>query len=317
MNRLHVAIPPPRDNKERPFVIPESVRIAKEKEASGEIIKKKKIPKSERKKGKQEENEMDIEDEKEDSDDEMNKPFYERAFNRFTWNKKYDLADDEWKFDTIPEFIDGKNIADFVDPDILKRLEELEKEEEARVEDVSRLKMEESDESDLEEADWDKIRQIRERKKLIVIEGKVDGHKRKQNLQDTNHNNLEDFTKAMQSQGVDPTAAVKRLRSESREGRKRLRSKSPAATVALSEMDEENTPKKVKRSQSLGTESRSRSKTPSMSSKQLERSARISREYGKQMWKTGQKGEADRTIGTKMPKHLFSGKRKGGKTDRR
>lgn len=29
------------------------------------------------------------------------------------------------------------------------------------------------------------------------------------------------------------------------------------------------------------------------------------------------KGEADRFIGNKMPKHLFSGKRGGGKTDRR
>ena len=29
------------------------------------------------------------------------------------------------------------------------------------------------------------------------------------------------------------------------------------------------------------------------------------------------KGEADRFIGNKMPKHLFSGKRGSGKTDRR
>lgn len=33
--------------------------------------------------------------------------------------------------------------------------------------------------------------------------------------------------------------------------------------------------------------------------------------------KMGLKGEADRFIGTKMPKHLFSGKRGVGKTDRR
>lgn len=31
----------------------------------------------------------------------------------------------------------------------------------------------------------------------------------------------------------------------------------------------------------------------------------------------GRKGEGDRFIGTKMPKHLFSGKRGIGKTDRR
>lgn len=33
--------------------------------------------------------------------------------------------------------------------------------------------------------------------------------------------------------------------------------------------------------------------------------------------KYGLKGEADRFIGTKKPKHLFSGKRGVGKTDRR
>lgn len=37
----------------------------------------------------------------------------------------------------------------------------------------------------------------------------------------------------------------------------------------------------------------------------------------KKIVKKGLKGEADRFIGTKMPKHLFSGKRGIGKTDRR
>lgn len=37
----------------------------------------------------------------------------------------------------------------------------------------------------------------------------------------------------------------------------------------------------------------------------------------KKVKKMGLKGEADRFIGTKMPRHLFSGKRGVGKTDRR
>lgn len=37
----------------------------------------------------------------------------------------------------------------------------------------------------------------------------------------------------------------------------------------------------------------------------------------KKVGKYGLKGEADRFIGTKKPKHLFSGKRGIGKTDRR
>jgi predicted HAD superfamily phosphohydrolase YqeG len=37
----------------------------------------------------------------------------------------------------------------------------------------------------------------------------------------------------------------------------------------------------------------------------------------KKVAKKGLKGEADRFIGNKMPKHLFAGKRSIGKTDRR
>ncbi|KAK9760532.1 Nucleolar GTP-binding protein 1, partial [Basidiobolus ranarum] len=40
--------------------------------------------------------------------------------------KVYDLANDEWKYDTIPEILDGKNVADFVDPDIAEKLDALE-----------------------------------------------------------------------------------------------------------------------------------------------------------------------------------------------
>ena len=39
------------------------------------------------------------------------------------------IVPEEWKYDQIPEIMNGKNIADFVDPDIWEKLEELEKEE--------------------------------------------------------------------------------------------------------------------------------------------------------------------------------------------
>lgn len=40
------------------------------------------------------------------------------------------LEDDEWKYDVMPEIMDGKNVADFVDSDIHERLAALEAEEE-------------------------------------------------------------------------------------------------------------------------------------------------------------------------------------------
>lgn len=50
-----------------------------------------------------------------------------------TVSENYILENPEWKFDIIPEIMDGKNIADFVDPDIEEKLEVLEREEEKLV----------------------------------------------------------------------------------------------------------------------------------------------------------------------------------------
>ena len=43
--------------------------------------------------------------------------------------KTYDLTDSEWKYDKVPEFFGGKNVMDFVDPDIENKLAQLEAEE--------------------------------------------------------------------------------------------------------------------------------------------------------------------------------------------
>merc|ERR1712183_1111484 len=61
--------------------------------------------------------------------------------------KNYDLPEDQ-KYDVIPETWQGHNIADFVDPDIMEKLEALEKEEEAR----ERAGFYDSDESDEDES---------------------------------------------------------------------------------------------------------------------------------------------------------------------
>ena len=64
----------------------------------------------------------------------------------------WELSKPEWANDMIPEIMDGKNIADFVDPDIERRLEELEAEEEQRVELAKLEKEQEGVEMDDEEA---------------------------------------------------------------------------------------------------------------------------------------------------------------------
>ena len=36
------------------------------------------------------------------------------------------MKDNSWRYDPIPEIVDGRNVADFIDPDIMARLAELE-----------------------------------------------------------------------------------------------------------------------------------------------------------------------------------------------
>ena len=44
--------------------------------------------------------------------------------------KNYILDKEEWKYDVLPEFMDGKNVCDFIDPEIEAKLNALEEEEE-------------------------------------------------------------------------------------------------------------------------------------------------------------------------------------------
>ena len=44
--------------------------------------------------------------------------------------ENYQLKNDGWKYDVVPEIMDGKNVIDFIDPDIAEKLDALEREEE-------------------------------------------------------------------------------------------------------------------------------------------------------------------------------------------
>jgi len=60
------------------------------------------------------------------------------------------LENQNWKYDVVPEILDGKNIADFVDPDIEAKLKALEEEEEALLAEEG-LKMEDDEMPELTE----------------------------------------------------------------------------------------------------------------------------------------------------------------------
>lgn len=83
--------------------------------------------------------------------------------NNDIFTESYLLKNDEWKHDIIPELHEGKNFADFIDPDIAARLEELEAEEER----LAEQGFYDSGDDDLEASDAEDDEAIRKTAALI------------------------------------------------------------------------------------------------------------------------------------------------------
>jgi nucleolar GTP-binding protein len=303
LNRLHVAVPQPRDDKPRPASIPETVFAAR----AGEMTK------------------VDMDKETNSFIRPEDDPDWDPTVFEQDYRVHYKLKNDDWKYDPIPEIVDGKNVADFVDPDIMEMLERLEKEEEER---EIRLMEEEQPEEiyQLDEADIQTLNQIREAKALRRLEHSVERGKNAPPLpRKFQANNITDFESTLQELGINPEKAIERVRGRSR-SRERSRVRLSDMDGADVDGDDTQVGEKRGRSQTRSvsrskSRERSRSKTPSemglSGEKQKELVDRLIRKSQKKRNKMAKVGEADRTIPTTMPKHLFSGKRKKGKADRR
>lgn len=75
----------------------------------------------------------------------------------------------------MPEIIDGKNIADYVDPEILKKLEELEKEEEMM---DNILDNQNEMEDEMDEDYEDALQEVKGQRSILRLEHKMNRHKR-------------------------------------------------------------------------------------------------------------------------------------------
>ncbi|OMO61007.1 hypothetical protein COLO4_33612 [Corchorus olitorius] len=138
--------------------------------------------------------------------------------------KNYILANDEWKEDILPEILDGHNVYDFLDPDNLSRLEELDREEGFR-------------QAEEDDADFG-----------------INGNE-------------------LSPQEQEAMAAIRKKKNVPGEGFKDFAQKVKAHKLAKKSVKKRN--------------------------------------------KDARRGEADRVVPTLKPKHLFSGKRSIGKTQRR
>lgn len=287
LNRLHVAMPKPRDGKPRPPCIPESVLAKKQAETEK---RKRKL-------------ERDIE--LEQGDDYV-----------LDLNKHYTDIPEEERYDIIPEIWEGHNIADYIDPEIFNKLEELEKEEEIREETgmyvVPKMELDET----MEEIKKLAL-QIRHKKAIIKDEARINKQSKKPVLPRTSGAKVRDRSVSklrddMAKLGVDMSGTEEAHFTKTKT---RSRSMGPPAKrmrAATSETDSTS----LNRSRSLSKPPRNEQGIKDVAMKK--KLAKIAhRAISKKVKKMGLKGEADRFIGTKMPKHLFAGKRGVGKTDRR
>lgn len=220
--------------------------------------------------------------------------------------KYWDLMNSSEKYDKIPEIWEGHNVADYIDPAIMKKLEELEKEEELRT-----AAGEYDSDSESEDEEMMEIRQlakqIREKKKLKILQSKEKNKQGPRMPRTAKKVQRADLENEMRSLGVDMddknnahyAVQARRSRSVTRK-RKREESVPPSSTAR----------------------SRSCSRTPRDVSglrdvKMVKKAKTMMKKAQKKMNRLGKKGEADRHVFDMKPKHLLSGKRKAGKKDRR
>lgn len=303
LNRFHVAIPKPRDNKERPPCIPQAVLEARAKENLK--MEKRKL-------------EKDLEDENGGA-----------GVYSASLKKHYILASDDWKDDILPEILDGHNVYDFVDPDILQRLKELEREEGLRLEAETYEEIE-IDGMELTPEEREALAVIRKKKSLLIQEHRIKKSTAEsrpivpRKFDKDRKFTTERMGRQLSNLGLNPTAAINRARSRSlsRKGRKRERSLSRNGEDGEAMViDDEHKSKKLRmrsRSRSL---SRPRGEIiPGegfRDSAQKLKAIKIKWKSDRVRNKEARKGEGDRVIYNLKPKHLFSGKRSTGKTQRR
>lgn len=236
LNRIHVAIPKARDQKERPPFIPEAV-LSRNFESS-KIL------------------ERDIER------DNGGAGVYSMDL------KKHYLINNDYKYDVIPEIMNGKNIADFVDPEIEEKLLSLEQEEEEKMT-RGDYDVPEIDPEDLEIERLNK--QVQEKRKLATLKSQLAGNN---------------------SHIIIP------MRDRKRKEIQRVRKNENVKMEVEEDAVEENM-------------SGLKDKKSKLKAERIRNMAQV--HYNK----LGRAGEADRHIRESKPKHLYSGKRSVGKTDRR
>ncbi|KAJ5525736.1 Nucleolar GTP-binding protein 1 [Penicillium frequentans] len=226
----------------------------------------------------------------------------------FDMQRDYTLANKDWNHDKIPEVWNGKNIYDFVDPDIEKKLAALEEEEEKLEADGYY----ESDESveDAEDADTRmKADLIREKRVLMRNDAKMRKSlkNRAQIPRSAKAKKLSQLEHGLDSAGYDVDAAGDRARSQSVVRGRPLSRPDAGADDAMDLDDPKQAIARAKsraRSQAA-TDRRNDGVVDEMARTKADRLFKLGQ---KKMNRMARQGEADRHTTASLPKHLFTGK---------
>jgi nucleolar GTP-binding protein len=285
-NRLYCAQPKKRDGLRRNANIPDSVVEFQAIPDDERVIRK---------------TERDVEIEN-------GGPGQYQPNERRTW----DLENPAWIDDIMPEFMDGKNVYDFIDPDIAERLEELEQEEERR---VARVEMEETKRVptySLDEATKEAVGFIRDKIRVLKMERSM-----KQGVT---------VRPRIQQKAVDKfnarTGSQEPLKAKL--GAKRGRSMSAAAEDAYGR-ERSGSHVSTKSTRALSGRDASRDRSMSVGRgegfkdvNQKLRAVKLSKIKSRSRSREAKRGPGDHHVPDMMPKHLYSGKMNTiGKRDRR
>ncbi|TFY62875.1 hypothetical protein EVG20_g6545 [Dentipellis fragilis] len=305
-NRIHVAQPKTRDDVVREPFIPAAVRERKQYDKNDPTRRKL---------------ERDIELEEGGA-----------GVYNINMKKNYLLANPEWKEDIIPEIVDGKNVADFIDPDIAEKLDALEREEE-------RLEAEGFYDNEEDMFDSDDERDAAEMK--VALEYKTDAQskkkmKNKARLPRTvGLRSLTDLTTDLTKAGLDTSRLEERaiMLAKVKGAQKRKRDEDAEMDVDeegaegdwmdVDEGAEGVTPTKRAKANSGAVIAKNRREPKTnrqlagMRDEQASKAVKLRNLGQRPRNMQARAGEGDRNITTKMPKHLFAGKRGMGKTNRR
>ncbi|CCI43183.1 unnamed protein product [Albugo candida] len=299
LNRLTVAMPVPRDDVKREASIPTSVIDMKENPS----LQSTRVS------------------QKEISDANGGAGVYSMDFRG---HYKGMLKNDDWTSDPIPEIWNGKNIMDFIDPDILKKLDMLEREEDEAMENAA-TSMEDDDDGmdDLDEDQKSQLAQIREKKAIIVAQHRQNKNKNRSSVPRkflSRQRSLSSTKKDLEALGIDTSrminageVAAKGKAVEKSRGRKRHRDDDDVEMEDVQDAGKRAklVSKSRNRSQSLVPP---RDKSGFRDESAARQATNAARQSQRKRNKKAQAGEADRRTVPKLAKWQNSGKRKQGTT---